>query len=58
MFKPSEYLSFAAAAEDSAKTANSDEAKTHYLWMAASWRNLERFTAATEACRPGGPCLD
>ena len=58
MFKPSEYLSFAAVAERTADLASTAELRTYYLAMAASWRSLERYTALTEAHRPGGPCLD
>ncbi|UTP41718.1 hypothetical protein M9M90_21065 (plasmid) [Phenylobacterium sp. LH3H17] len=58
MFKPLEYLSFAEAADHSAKTASTLELRAHFVFMAGAWRDLVAYTAATEACRPGGPCLD
>jgi hypothetical protein len=58
MFKPSEYLSFAVDADHSASLAPTLAWRAHYISMAKAWRDLEAFTGATEACRPGGPCSD
>jgi hypothetical protein len=58
MFKPSEYLSFAVEADRSASLAPTIEWRAHFISTAQAWRDLEAFTVATEAFRPGGPCLD
>jgi hypothetical protein len=58
MFTPSDYLAFAQAADQSAHNATTTELRAHYSSMAAAWRDLIRYTARTEACRPGGPCVD
>lgn len=58
MLRPADYLRFAAEAEQSATAAPTAELSEHWAAMARAWRDLEAFTAATEACRPGGPCLE
>ena len=57
MFSPAQYLLFATEADASAEASSDPEWKAHFVYMAESWRRLEAFTAATEACRPGGPDL-